>query len=66
MAPESTPTPTSKAKKEPVGPIIGAGIVVVLLIIGALYFWGAELNKSSRPQDQLPLITGEPTTEAQQ
>lgn len=47
------------AEREPLGPLVGAGIVVILLIIGALYFWGAELNKQPQ-QDNLPFITGEP------
>ncbi len=28
-----------------IGPIIGIIIVVIVLIIGALYFWGEKLNK---------------------
>lgn len=54
------PVPTTSRGKEPVGPIIGAGIVVMLLIIGALYYWDSGV-KHPRPQDQLPLITGENT-----
>ena len=34
------PQPESKA-----GPIIGIVIVVIVLIIGALYFWGQRLNR---------------------
>ncbi len=30
---------------EGAGPIIGAIIVVILLVFGALYFWGQKLNK---------------------
>lgn len=41
-----------RPEKQPsVGPLAGAAIVVAVLIIGALYFWGAWLNK----QDPAPL-----------
>jgi hypothetical protein len=39
-----------------VGPIIGAVIVVILLIFGALYFWGQQLNREKAPDT--PLIQG--------
>jgi len=40
-------------EKKSVGPIIGIIIIVIVLIAGALYFWGATLNKS----EALPPIT---------
>ena len=33
------------ARKKPVGSIVGIAIIVFLMIVGALYFWGAHLNK---------------------
>lgn len=33
------------------GPVIGSVIIILVLIIGALYFWGAKLNKE---QNQTP------------
>ena len=44
------------------GPVIGIIIIVILLIFGALYFWGAQLN---RTPDTLPFILGDATTTAQ-
>lgn len=38
------------------GPAIGAGIIVVLLLAGALYFWS---QNASREQAQLPFIEGD-------
>lgn len=35
---------------EPVGPLVGTVIVVLLLAFGALYFWGVQLNKRTRLQ----------------
>lgn len=32
------------AERKPIGPIAGAIIVIVLLVAGGLYFWGAKLN----------------------
>ncbi|GEM_PF-2114230 len=46
------------ASKSPVGPIIGVIIIVALLIVGALYFWGAHLNAQNNPENNLPLILG--------
>ena len=33
------------AKSEGIGPIAGVVIVAAVLLLGALYFWGAWLNK---------------------
>ena len=46
------------AQKNSIGPIVGAVIIVALLILGALYFWGAHLNAQD-PEDQLPFIPGD-------
>jgi|SRR3989338_9296871 len=32
-------------QKSPVGPVVGAIIIIALLAFGALYFWGDRLNK---------------------
>ncbi|MDO8576117.1 MAG: hypothetical protein Q7R90_02275 [bacterium] len=46
------------AQKTPIGPIVGIVIIVALLILGALYFWGAHLNARDNPENNLPLILG--------
>ena len=38
------------------GPIIGVIIIVLLLVLGGLYFWGAQLNRTT---PILPLIPGD-------
>lgn len=58
---QNSPVQPKQKQREPLGPIVGAGIVIVLLIIGALYFWGAALNAKER-QAPLPFITGDPVT----
>ncbi len=45
-------------KQSAVGPTVGIIIILVLLIIGALYFWGASLNRPN-PNDNLPFIPGD-------
>jgi len=45
------------------GPLVGTGIIVALLIIGAFYFWGAELNRRNTT-NKLPLISAGDTTSA--
>lgn len=36
--------PQTHSVETAIGPIIGSLIIVILLIIGALYFWGQKLN----------------------
>lgn len=43
----------SKGKK-PIGPIAGAAIVIVLLIAGGLYFYGAKLNSQIEEMPYIP------------
>jgi hypothetical protein len=44
------------------GPIIGVVIIVILMVLGALYFWGARLNQQDNPENALPLIPGDVAT----
>ncbi len=57
----SNQSPTSfgapSADRKPVGPIAGAVIVILLLIAGGLYFWGAAIN-AENPNNTPPLILG--------
>lgn len=39
--------------KGSIGPLIGSIIVIVILVIGAIYFWGDKLNKQEI-KDQSP------------
>lgn len=52
--------PPQEPHKSSVGPMAGAVIVILLLIAGGLYFWGAQLN---REDDALPFI---PSNDAMQ
>lgn len=49
-------TATSSSK----GPVVGIVIVVALLVIGALYFWGARLNEQQTPTPYIPGDTAAP------
>lgn len=54
-----TPTADASGGSEeeqsgPVGPIVGAIIVIAILVFGGLYFWGAHLNNTQ--QEEVPLI----------
>jgi hypothetical protein len=46
------------AHKSSTGAIVGIVIIITVLIIGALYFWGAHLNTQST-EDALPFILGD-------
>lgn len=48
------PTPP-KEEKGGMGPLIGSIIVIIILVIGAIYFWGGMLNKQENiVPDQQP------------
>ena len=51
--PQENPAP-QKEDKGGMGPLIGSIIVIVILVIGAIYFWGDTLNKQENivPDDQ--------------
>jgi hypothetical protein len=49
-------------KRGGMGATVGIVIIVILLIFGGLYFWGARLNQE-QSQQQLPLIPGDTTTQ---
>ena len=40
--------PDQKPKHEPVGPTVGIVIIIVLLLLGAFYFWGEQLNRQNK------------------
>jgi hypothetical protein len=44
------------APKRSLGPIIGIIVVVALLIIGGLYFWGEKLSTTSTPAQENPSL----------
>ena len=46
-------------EKSSAGPLIGATIIIVVLALGAFYFWGAHLNTVKKANDGLPLIPAE-------
>jgi len=43
--PPSSVAPQTPKKDSKIGPIAGIVIVVIVLVIGALYFWGQRLNR---------------------
>ena len=46
-------------KQKSAGPVIGIIIILIVLIIGALYFWGARLNRETVPQESAPLSSSD-------
>ncbi|HEY4495758.1 MAG TPA: hypothetical protein VJC04_00135 [Candidatus Paceibacterota bacterium] len=41
------PNTNQTSENKPAGPIIGVVIIILILVVGALYFWGAKLNKEA-------------------
>lgn len=54
---ENTPQTNEKRSKS-IGSIIGLAIIIVILIFGGLYYWGAQINKQ-QTQEQLDNTTAE-------
>lgn len=50
--------PIQPMKQKSIGPVIGIVIIVIVLIIGALYFWGARLNRQA-PVEAQPLSSSD-------
>jgi hypothetical protein len=44
------------------GPVVGIIIIVIVVLLGALYFWGALLNAKNSRNAPLPFIPGDATT----
>ncbi len=57
-------TPEEKPKSG-VGPIAGAIIVILLLVAGGLYFWGAKLNEKAQ-ENTMPFIPSNDTMQMQE
>ncbi len=49
-------------RKKESGPLVGIVIILVILIFGAFYFWGARLNKADGAANQAPYIPAGTTT----
>ena len=54
---ENTPQTNEKRSKS-IGSIIGLAIIIVILIFGGLYYWGAQINKQ-QTREQLDNTTAE-------
>jgi len=55
------------ARKSGAGAFVGIIIIIVLMAVGGLYFWGARLNQQQNPPPYIPTDspTGESTTSVQ-
>ena len=49
---------TNEERSTSIGSIIGLAIIIVILIFGGLYYWGAQINKQ-QTQEQLDNTTAE-------
>lgn len=55
------PNINQNPENKPAGPVIGAVIIILILIVGALYFWGAKLNKEANQTPEEILNTEDQT-----
>lgn len=56
------PAAVAPAPKKSVGPVIGALIVLLVLILGGLYLWGSKLERDA--MNNPPFILGDQNTDA--
>ncbi|TSC67402.1 MAG: hypothetical protein G01um101472_423 [Parcubacteria group bacterium Gr01-1014_72] len=54
------PGTSPSGEKSSAGPVIGSIIVIVILIVGAIYFWGAKLSR----EEAVPAGEADQTTAA--
>lgn len=54
-------SPEPKRVHEPLGPTIGIGVIVLLLLLGAFYLWGKYLNNLEK--DSVPYIPSDQSVE---
>ncbi|MEX0917244.1 MAG: hypothetical protein WDZ90_01870 [Candidatus Paceibacterota bacterium] len=49
MTPSNTPSPDpsgeSRKKEGHIGPLISAGIIILILVVGGIYYWGTKVNE---------------------
>ena len=58
--PPTPPEPTQEMHDKGMGPLIGTGIILILIILGGLYIWHSYLQSSSANREiTLPLILGD-------
>jgi hypothetical protein len=57
------PYPSQNPEQQSVGPMIAAIIVIILLIIGAIYFWNERVDLGNENAAPVATSTPEETTE---
>lgn len=55
-APNTTPTMESGGENGKTGAIIGILVIVIILVIGALYFWGQRLVETPNVEETSPAV----------
>ena len=59
--PTPEPTPMPPAPRSHLGTILGVGIVIIALVLGGLYLWGASLYEDDMQEEMAPGMTEEET-----
>ncbi len=72
-SPVNTPSPTpapimESPKKTQLGPVIGLIIILAIIVVGTLYFWGQRVENTQVPQDTVMQTdqTGQTDTQTEQ
>jgi hypothetical protein len=49
----------NKEEQKHMGPLMGIVIIIVILVFGGLYFWGARINNAEYEKEEIPQILGD-------
>lgn len=47
----NNPNPIEMPKKTQIGPVIGLVVILAIIVVGTLYFWGQRVEKTQVPQN---------------
>ena len=47
MEPQNTNVMMNQPTRSPIGPVIGLIVILAIIIVGGLYFWGERVNETA-------------------
>lgn len=64
VSPSPSNTVPVQEKHTAVGPIVGSTIIIIVLVLGALYFWGQRMNSATHETESGQTMQGAEHVEA--
>lgn len=60
----AAPIPPTPEAHTPVGPVVGSIIIIIVLVLGALYFWGQRADNAARETQSEQVMQSEESVES--